>query len=102
MIAAVPANESWKPTSQASSGRHASIAAAVTASEVQTWLGRPRLAAGMARPPLGAARIAAGVGPPAAAESPKRHKTGQGGWCWVNGGWGALELRAAMAPLCPL
>ena len=67
MIAAVPANESWKPTSHASSGRHPSIAAAVTASEVQTCDGRPRLAAAIARPPMAEARIAAGVAPPASA-----------------------------------
>ncbi len=36
MIAAVPANDSWKPTSQASSGCQPSIAAAVSASEVHT------------------------------------------------------------------
>ena len=36
MIAAVPANDSWKPTSHASSGCQPSIAAAVSAREVQT------------------------------------------------------------------
>ena len=64
MIAAVPANESWKPTSQASSGCQPSIAAAVSASEVQTWVGRPRREAPIASAPIAAARTAAGVAPP--------------------------------------
>ena len=67
MIATVPANDSWKPTSQASSGFQASIAAAVAASELQTWVGRPSRLATSARPPMQAARTAAGVAPPASA-----------------------------------
>ena len=67
MIAAVPRKDSWKPTSQASSGRQASMAAPVTASEVQTWAGRPSLIATRVRPPIAAALTAAGVAPPASA-----------------------------------
>ena len=66
-IAAVPAKDSWKPTSHASSGCQPSIAAAVIASDVQTCEGRPMCEAASASPPIADARTAAGVAPPAIA-----------------------------------
>ena len=67
IIAAVPAKDSWKPTSHESSGCQPSMAAAVKARDVQTWLGRPSRDAAIASPPIAAARTAAGVAPPAIA-----------------------------------
>ena len=102
MIAAVPAKESWKPTSQASSGRQPSIAAQVSASEVQTWVGRPSRWAAIARPPMSDALTAAGVAPPASAYIPIKPRAGQVEWRPSTGRiapWAILAKTATFRPL---
>ena len=102
MIAAVPAKESWKPTSHASSGRHASIAAAVTAREVHTCDGLPSRVAAIARAPIADARTAAGEAPPASAYRPISPIAGHVEWRPRRGRSAACAIRAKTATFSPL
>ncbi len=102
MIAAVPAKDSWKPTSQASSGRQPSIAAPASASEVQTWAGRPSRCAAMASPPMSDARTAAGVPPPTSAYIPIRARAGQVACLPSSGRMAPWAMRAKTATFRPL